>query len=144
MPLSNPHTILLKIIKVGLYAALFTPLVFWDQVIYPFVFPKVIFFRIIVEIIFFLYIALLVLEPRYSPKATPLALVVFLYIAIALSTSLLGENVYGSFWSTIMRGEGIITLIHLGVFFIVLSSVITQKDEWQNVFKYSYFNEKDF
>ncbi len=136
MQLPSPNTILLKIIKAGIYASLLTPLVFWDQVIYPFVFPKVIFFRIIVEVIFILYIALVVLEPRYSPKVTPLALIIFLYISIALSTSLLGENVYRSFWSVIMRGEGIITLIHLGMFFVVLSSVITQKDEWRNIFKF--------
>ncbi len=136
MPLSNPHSILLKIIKTGLYAALLTPLIFWDQVIYPFVFPKIIFFRIIVEIIFILYIALAAIEPRYAPKITPLASIIFLFITIATATSLLGENVYRSFWSTIMRGEGIITLIHLGMFFIVLSSVITQKEEWKNILKF--------
>lgn len=123
-------TILTKIIKLCLYATLLTPLIAWDQVIYPFVFPKIIFFRIVVEILIFLYILLCFSDKKYYPKITPVSIALGLYLAIATVTSFFGVDIFQSFFSTLARGEGLITLYHLFAIFIIASSVIQTRDEW--------------
>ncbi|KKQ55235.1 MAG: O-antigen polymerase [Parcubacteria group bacterium GW2011_GWA2_38_13] len=121
---------LMKIIKFGVYLSLLTPLVAWDQVIYPFVFPKIIFFRIVVEILIFLSIALCLSDKKYYPKITPLSIALGFYLAIATLTSLMGADIFQSFFSTLARGEGLITLYHLYALFIIASSIFQTKDEW--------------
>lgn len=129
--------LLLKLTKFGLYLALLTPFIAWDQVIYPFIFPKIIYFRILIEIIFILYFILWSLNRAYAPKITSLGLLILLSIAIISFTSIMGENPYRSFFSTVIRGEGVITYLHLAAFFFILTSVIKTQDEWLSILSFA-------
>src|SRR3989344_2191333 len=126
----SQSNILTRIIKLGLYLVLLTPLIAWDQVIYPFVFPKIVFFRIIIEIALFFYIILCLKDRSFAPKATALTLALGVYMGIIVITSLWGADSYQSFFSTLARGEGVFTLLHLFAFFIIASSIFRSKNEW--------------
>ena len=69
-------------IKILVYASFIMPLIVMGQTfIFPFVFPKGIYFRILVEIAFGLYILLCLVNKDYLPKKTPLALSVLFWLA---------------------------------------------------------------
>jgi len=111
------------IIEWGTYLALFTPFIFIRDYFFPFVVPKTIFFRIVVDIIFIAYILLVISNPRYRPKFTPLTITITAFLGILILTSLTGINFEKSFWSVFERMSGLLTFFHLYAFYIILSSV---------------------
>ncbi len=129
--------ICLLIITWGTYLVLFTPLVVNTDFFFPFVAPKTVFFRIIVEIILAAYIFLVVVNRRWRPHVNILTIAVALYLAIFILASLTGVNFGKSFWSTNERMTGILTMLHLFTFFVILSSVFKERKEWERALRVS-------
>ncbi|MFH1841406.1 MAG: O-antigen ligase family protein [Candidatus Nealsonbacteria bacterium] len=124
----------LFIVRWGTYLVLFTPLIISTNFFFPFVAPKTIFFRIIIEIIFAAYIFLLLISnSRYRPRITALTISVILFLGIFILASFTGINFERSFWSTNERMTGIWTMLHLFVFFIVLGSVFKKREDWEKI-----------
>ena len=61
---------LLPSIKIGLFAALFMPLIVNGSFIFPYIFPKQAFFQIVVEIVFALYLFLAFKDSNYRPRSS--------------------------------------------------------------------------
>jgi len=59
---------LVNFIKCGLLIASLTPLIFDKDFYFPFVGPKSLFFMGIVEIVFFLWLVLVIKEKQYRPQ----------------------------------------------------------------------------
>ena len=127
----NTEKICLFVIRWGIYLALFTPLIIHNKFFFPFVAPKTIFFRIVVEIILAAYIFLIAVNKKYFPKITPLSVALTIFLEVFILASLTGVNFERSFWSTFERMTGIFTLLHLYVFFIILSNCFKKKEDWQ-------------
>lgn len=123
----------LFVIRWGTYLALFAPLVISIKFFFPFVSPKTVFFRIIVEIIFVAYLFLVFSRRRYLPKINGLTIALALFLAVFILASLTGVNFGRSFWSTYERMTGILTMLHLFAFFIILSSVFKKKEDWEKI-----------
>lgn len=128
---SSSEKICLFVIQWGTYLALFTPLIINTKFFFPFVAPKTIFFRILVEIILVAYLFLVMMNRTYRPRITPLAIAVTLFLAIFILASFTGINLHRSFWSTNERMTGILTMLHLLAFFMVLSSVWRERKDWE-------------
>ena len=125
------------IIEWGTYLALFTPFIFIRDYFFPFVVPKTIFFRIVVDIIFIAYILLVISNPRYRPKFTPLTITITAFLGILILTSLTGINFEKSFWSVFERMAGLLTFFHLYAFYIILSSVFKERKYWERILSVS-------
>lgn len=123
----------LLIVQWGTYVALFTPLVISTDFFFPFVTPKTIFFRVLVEIIFAAYLILLLANKKYRPRINVLTITITLFLAVYILSSLTGINLSRSFWSTYERMTGIFTMLHLFAFFIVLTGVFKKKEDWEKV-----------
>ena len=123
----------LIVIELGIYLTLFTPLVFVKDYFFPFVSPKTIFFRIIVDIIFIAYVLLVVSSRRYLPKFNILTISITVFLGITILTSITGINFERSFWSTFERMTGLLTFFHLYVFFIILTSVFKERKYWERI-----------
>ena len=121
----------LFIIRWGIYLVLFTPLIIHTRFFFPFVTPKTIFFRIVVEIILAAYILLAISNSRYRPKINALTMAIVLFLAIFILASLTGINLERSFWSTYERMTGVLPMLHLLAFFIVLTSVFKTRKDWE-------------
>jgi len=128
---SGCEKICLFVIQWGAYLALFTPLIISTKFFFPFVAPKTIFFRMLVEIALVAYLFLVMKNRTYRPKITPLMIAVGLFLAIFILASFTGINLHRSFWSTNERMTGILTMLHLVAFFIILSSVWKEKKDWE-------------
>ena len=128
------ESFLLKIIRWGIFAIFFTPLVVYARSFFLFVTPKTIYFRILTEIVFLAYLILLLISPKYRFKSNVLSLTVFLFLFVIVITSIFGINPQRSFWSTYERMTGIFTLFHLLAFYIVLVAVFRDIKDWENLF----------
>ena len=122
-------------IQIGIFLILLTPFVMSNASVFPAIFPKVIYFRVLVELIFLFYLILLLRNAMYLPKLTPLFLSVFVFIQILAFSTFKGINPERSFWGTVERGEGLILFLHLLLFFVVLVGVFREKQSWMKLLK---------
>ena len=130
---SGLEKVYFTIIEWGVYLSLFSPLILITGYYFPFVVPKTIFFRIVVDIIFIAYILLAVSNPRYRPKFNALTVSIIVFLGILVLTSFTGINFEKSFWSTFERMTGLLTFFHLFAFFIILTSVFKEKKYWERI-----------
>ncbi len=117
-----------QLIKLGIFLSLFTPLIISNSGFYPFIFGKAIFFQVLIEILFILYIVLIFKNPKYRPKLNLLNIAVLAYFLVLGLTTLVSLDPIRSFWSTQERMTGFFNQIHFGMFFLMLSSLFKKKD----------------
>ncbi len=101
---------------------------------FPFITGKNFFFRIVVEILFLLWVFAAVFDKNYRPKRSPLLFAVTLTFFILVLATIFGESPYRSFWSNYERMEGLVGHIHLFLYFLILGSVFKTKKDWQRLF----------
>ena len=111
-------------------------MVWSSSAIFPFVFGKAIYFRILVEIMAVFYLLLLALNQNYRPQTSPIfwAVVAWL-LALTLST-IFGVDPLRSLWGNHERMSGLFTLLHFTVYFIVLAGLRFSWNEWKNFLRY--------
>ena len=119
----------------GLFAIPFIPFLVSSSFFFPFITTKAFTWRIIIEIIFAAWVLLALLDASYRPKRSIIFYSIFGFLAIIGLADLFGVAPVKSFWSNFERMEGFITLLHLGMFFLVISSVFKEIDwkRWWNV-----------
>jgi O-antigen ligase len=122
---------------VCLYLILITPLLIGDKFLFPFISLKTFYFRLLVEVALFFYVLLAFSDSAYRPKLNKLIILVFVFGLIVFLTGLLGVNPYRSFWGTIERGEGFLTISHIIIFFFLLSHAFQSRSQWLNYFSAS-------
>ncbi len=115
---------MLKILKIGLLLTVFlSPLVYWNSTMYPYLTLKVVVFQSLVEILFAVWLTLIIFHKEYRPKWTPLSISLLVLICVLFISSILGADFHRSFWSTQSRLTGLFLLIHLAALFFMLTSV---------------------
>ncbi len=130
MRASSWEKALLLTIKIGIWILPILPLYISGGMLFPFIAGKNFFFRIIVEIVFALWVSLAIIRPYYRPKLTPLFKAATIFITILFLADLFGPNPYRSFFSNYERMEGFMMLSHLYLYFVVLASVFKTKKDW--------------
>jgi len=125
--------ILLWIIRLGAYAALFAPLVVHPNFFFPFVVPKTVFFWVFTEIIFAAWLLLAISNKQFRPRWNALTISVLIFLFVTILTSFTGINIERSFWSTFERMAGTVNWIHFTLFFIVLSSTFRSIGDWKKL-----------
>lgn len=119
-------------IIIGLAVIPFIPLYVANSLFFPFITGKAFVFRIIVEIIFSLWLILIFREKgtnvyatdkSVAPRINFITIFVTLFTIIVLIADLFGTNPLRSIWSNSERMEGWITIVHLWAYFMVLSSI---------------------
>lgn len=126
----NFEKISLWLVKSGLWLIPILPLYISSSMLFPFITGKNFAFRIIVEIIFALWVGLVVLRSEYRPRLTPLFKAVTTFTAIIFLADLFGLNPWRSFFANYERMEGFMMLGHLYLYFIMLSSVFRDRRDW--------------
>ena len=126
-----------KIVRWGLYAVALIPLLIFKDFLSPFHFGKVMLFRPLVEVLFVVYIMLIIKDRSFLPKPTALFWAVTLFTAVYGLSSLTGVNPYQSFAGTLERMGGWFTLAHFWAFFVMAVSVLRTKENWITFIKIS-------
>lgn len=129
---------LLISIKTLVYLSFLMPLlVMGDTFIFPFVFPKAIYFRILVEIMLGLYLIICLINKDYRPKKTPLLLALGSLLLALFLACLFGVDFQRSLWGNHERMSGWFTLIHFGAYFVMIASVFKSWPEWKWLLRWS-------
>ncbi len=137
------NTFIRYAIITGLGVIAFIPLYVENQLFFPFITGKGFALRIIVEIIFALWLILILRERGTStahseksilPHWNAMTILVTFFTLVALAADLSGLSPLRSLWSNFERMEGWIIIVHLWAYFLVLSSVIKTKQNWQRFF----------
>ncbi len=122
-----------QLIKWLIYAVFFVPLlVFPSSYIFPFIVPKIIFFRSLVEIMTVLYVLLLIINwQQYKPKFNYLNVAVFLFLLSFAVSTFVGTDIYHSFWDNHERMLGLFTLLHYVAFYFICAGVLRNWKDWK-------------
>ncbi|MEK7117732.1 MAG: tetratricopeptide repeat protein, partial [Patescibacteria group bacterium] len=126
----HPNTILRYCIYIGLFV---TPFIFFivpSSLLFPFITGKAFTFRIIVEIIFGLWLVLILRDKEYSLRLSPILKALSLFIFVVLLADILAVDAHKAFWSNYERMEGFMALIHLFAYFLVAGSILKTKEIW--------------
>jgi len=126
--------VLLKLIKFGIGFILFIPLYIGGSFFFPFIFPKIWLFQLVIEIILFFYIILAISDNRYRPKLNLVTYALAALSIILIITSFTGVDAYRSFWGNTERMSGILAWFHFFAFAVILSGVLKTEKEWRNFF----------
>jgi O-antigen ligase len=113
------------------FIAFFVP----GNMFFPFISGKGFAFRILIEILFGLYLMLAVMAPEYRPKFSWITKSVLLFAGAILIADLLGANVYKSLWSNYERMEGFVLIFHLVLYYMTATGVLSTAKRW-----YQFFN----
>lgn len=129
--------ILHKIVVVGVFSLLLTPLIVTDSLFFPFITGKAFFFRIIVEIVIAFWILSTLLDRRFRPRSSWLFWSVVASALVLILASVFSENPFRSLWSNFERMEGLIGYLHLLAYFLILVSALKTDRVWKWYFRAS-------
>ena len=132
--MSQSEKVLSWILKGGLLATPFIVLLVTRSIFFPFITGKNFAFRILVELLAVVWVYAALRFPRFRPRSSLMAWAVVIFIAVMGAATIFSISPYRSFWSNFERMEGYIGLLHLFLYFLLLSSVFTAERDWRIFF----------
>ncbi|TAL48881.1 tetratricopeptide repeat protein [Patescibacteria group bacterium] len=123
-----------RVIYAGLFTVPFIPFLVTGPLLFPFITGKAFAFRIIVEVIFVVWLTLALRDGSFRPKRSWLIAAFALFVVVVGLADLFGVAPYKSFWSNYERMEGYVTILHLFAYFVVAVSVLTREILWRRLF----------
>ncbi len=125
---------------VGIYGGLLMPLFFSPliniDVIFPFVFSKLIFFQILVGLTFPFYLLLAWMEPSARPKWHLLYGAIGAYFVALLLSVVFSFDPLRSWWGNQERMNGLFTLLHFFAWLTMAVGVLKTWPQWRRLLNY--------
>lgn len=121
----------------GLFLVPFVPLVVTNSLFFPYITGKAFAFRLVVEVIFAAWIILALIDIRYRPRFSWTLVAFGTLVGIVFLADILGASPLRSVWSNFERMGGLVSLVHLLLFFIVAVSVLTTEKLWRRFWQVS-------
>ena len=129
-PLANAVRVVLALVLVAPLIVMADPL---PSTIFPYVVGKAVYTRLLVELAFGLWLALVLWHPEYRLPRSRLLLVLGIYVGVVLVASFTGVSLQRSLWSTYERMQGWVGLLHYAAFSVMLASVFRTFRDWRLV-----------
>lgn len=119
------------LVLAALFVTPFICLIVPSSMFFPFITGKNFTFRILVEIALGAWVLLMFIDAKYRPRFSWILAAAGTFLAVITLADFMGENPYRSFWSNYERMEGLITHIHLFLYFIIAGSVFATEQIWR-------------
>lgn len=120
------RTYLELVCQLCIYGVFLLPLVVTHSTVFPYVYPKALFFQIIVEILIFAWVPLALSSPTYRPNVRyPLNRMLLLFFAALTLATFTGADASHSFWSTPERMTGLLFYAHIAMFVLIAQVFFT-------------------
>lgn len=117
---------------VGILCILFLPILGdYGPTLFPL--GRDLIFKMMVELLLVLYLILVYLDRSYAPKITPILVSLAVFILISTLATIFSVQPVFSLFGNLFRGHGLLSWLHLFVFFVILTNVVRRKDEWKVV-----------
>ena len=128
----------LKISRGILFLIPFTAVIVLPWTIFPFNVGKFVFFRALVDLslIFFIWAwasGKIVIDHKSFIK--PIAIGVAIFVAMFLLASFFAYDPLAAFWGNFERGESGVQLLHLLIFFFLMTTLFRNENDWQKMLK---------
>src|SRR3989344_4309343 len=123
------------LILIGILLIPFIALIVANSMFFPFITGKAFTFRILIEILAGLWLILMLISPEHRPKSSLLLWAVLSLLTALTMSTIFSVNPDRSFWSNFERMEGLISYLHLFLFFLIAGSVLIEKKWWGVFFK---------
>ena len=133
----NKDNIIKWTIITGLWSVLLIPFFVANSMFFPYITGKNFAFRIIVEIIFALWVYLAFTDAKYRPKFSWIAVSVGAFALIMAVADILAVNPTKAIWSNFERMDGFITILHLAMYLFVFATVMKTEKIWLWFFRSS-------
>jgi tetratricopeptide (TPR) repeat protein len=117
----------------GLFIIPFIAFLVPNSMFFPFITGKGFSFRVIVEVIFGLFVVLAFLDAEYRPKMTWITKSVLAFTLITFIADIFGVNPYKSLWSNYERMEGFVLIAHLAMYYLVAASMFSTRTKWEKL-----------
>jgi O-antigen ligase len=118
------------IVLACIFATPFICLIVAENMFFPFITGKNFTFRILTEVMLGAWVTLMFVDATYRPKFSWVLAAVGAFIVAITIADFHGVNPYRSFWSNYERMEGLITHLHLFLYFVIAGSVIATEELW--------------
>lgn len=118
-------------VLIPLFLIPFLPLYVAGDLFFPFITGKGFLFRILVEIAFVAWVALAVIDRNYRPQFSWLLAIFGGFTTWIFIADLFAINAHKALWSNFERMDGFVTLIHVFLFFLVASTILTADKLWR-------------
>lgn len=119
-----------KILFFLLGIILFIPLIGGGRFLNPAPFSQALIFNILIELAFIFYLILLAKDKKYQPYFTPIHLLSIIFIFFLLLSTALSVDPQMSFWGGLNRGDGIFFILHIWLYFFILTWAVKSQKEW--------------
>ena len=119
-----------RLIFISLLLTTITPLIYQKKLLFPFDSEKGLFFRLILEIMLGLWLILILKEPTFRPKKTPINLALGFLCIVLIIVDLLGVDTYLSIFSNFERMAGLIQYLSLFAYCFIISSIVNTPKRW--------------
>ena len=130
---SGIETALLYATRAAILLVLAMPLMVRIELFFPFVVGKALYFRVLTEIAFGLWVVLAYRFSTYRPSRFVILAIFAAYLVVALLAGVFGVSFQRSMWSTYERMQGIVDIAHWLLFVLVASSVFRSFAEWRTL-----------
>ena len=120
----------------GVYGGLLMPLVYFRGVAYPFIFPKMIFFQVLVGLAFSAWAVLASRKQEYRPARSRMLIGVLVWFAAMGVSTLFGAARWHSFFGTQERMTGLFSLLHFLAWFVMAGSVLKTARHWRHLLEF--------
>jgi len=122
------ETLIRRLSQWLVYIMLAVPLLVGNSYFFPFIVPKYVTFRIIVELLVLGYLLLLAANTsKYRLRMTWVSWAVIAYGLSAVVSGVFGVNFHYSFWGTMERMESIFTSLHYVALFLILPTIFDRQ-----------------
>ncbi len=121
VPEMNLRVVLESILWISVFTVLLVPLVVSPDLFFPYITGKNIWFRVLTEIGFTALLALCLFCRAYRPRFSWILGSLLIWLGVLFVANTFGEYPPKSFWSNFERMEGFIGLVHVVIYFVLLS-----------------------
>jgi len=115
----NFSRVLRRIILGGVFLIPVIPFIVSSELFFPFITGKNFAFRILTEILFASWLLLALRDVSFRPSFSWILTTIVAFVGIIALADIFGAYPEKSIWSNFERMEGLVTLIHLLLYFIV-------------------------
>ncbi|MBX4209607.1 O-antigen ligase family protein, partial [Candidatus Parcubacteria bacterium] len=124
----------------GVFSVFIIPFLVPGNLFFPFITGKGFFFRAVVEIAFAAWLLLALRDRSVRPRRSILLWAFAAFVLVIGVADVFGVNPWKSFWSNFERMEGYITIIHLFLYFITASAMLSAERLWKRFLEFSIWS----
>jgi O-antigen ligase/tetratricopeptide (TPR) repeat protein len=124
---------------IGVFAVPFIPFIISTTYFFPFITGKNFTFRILIDVLFALYLLLAFRDPAYRPRFSWVSISVLALASVATIATITSVDPIKSFWSNFERMEGLVGLAHLVIWFYITGAILSTDKLWNRFLQMSIF-----